>query len=429
MTVMTRGMPLVVQLTRMFSPWPPSAWSAMLASKIFWYSGMSGACWVRPGRLVWSHWIPAPGGRFHWPEKSGYLPVSWALRLAAGNIIAAIMAAMAIWRRYIMQGSPIRGAEIIRRRQVGDKATLIPLYSSSEVSFKWEVRHACPVRLDHRRDCGRPCRWRGRANLAGAPADQIDRAVSARQCARHHCAADFRPGRQADWPSLSVRKPAGRRRDAGYGARREGGLGRLYVPGQLFDPYDRADELHEAAVRHAARTHAGHSARPVPERDGGARGSLQERPGSGRQGESNPGLDHLWLGRHWRRDPSQCRTIPACCRIRGGACAVPRRARCGARSAWRPYRFLLLATARGDGADRIQAARRARSLEPPARSKRAEYSDNAGSRLSEFRLYLLGRRFCAVSDAEGDCATPAWRSCQGDECARCEASHHQTRRQ
>ena len=34
MTVMIRGMPLVLQVTRMFSPWPPSAWSARLASKI-----------------------------------------------------------------------------------------------------------------------------------------------------------------------------------------------------------------------------------------------------------------------------------------------------------------------------------------------------------------------------------------------------------
>ena len=33
-TVITRGMPLVVQVTRAFSPWPPLAWSARLASKI-----------------------------------------------------------------------------------------------------------------------------------------------------------------------------------------------------------------------------------------------------------------------------------------------------------------------------------------------------------------------------------------------------------
>jgi len=39
---MTRGMPLVLQVTRMFSPWPPLAWSARLASKIALYSGVSG---------------------------------------------------------------------------------------------------------------------------------------------------------------------------------------------------------------------------------------------------------------------------------------------------------------------------------------------------------------------------------------------------
>jgi len=36
-TVITRGMPLVLQVTRMFSPWPPLAWSARLASKIALY--------------------------------------------------------------------------------------------------------------------------------------------------------------------------------------------------------------------------------------------------------------------------------------------------------------------------------------------------------------------------------------------------------
>src|ERR1700691_4740404 len=33
-------------------PWPPFAWSLMLASRIAWYSGVSGAFWPRPAGLV-----------------------------------------------------------------------------------------------------------------------------------------------------------------------------------------------------------------------------------------------------------------------------------------------------------------------------------------------------------------------------------------
>ncbi len=48
---MTRGMPLVMQLTWGSLPWPPFAWSLMLASRIAWYSGVSGAFWPRPAGL------------------------------------------------------------------------------------------------------------------------------------------------------------------------------------------------------------------------------------------------------------------------------------------------------------------------------------------------------------------------------------------
>jgi hypothetical protein len=46
-----RGMPLVMQVKRLSMPCPPLRWSAMLASRIFWYSGLSGACCASPGRL------------------------------------------------------------------------------------------------------------------------------------------------------------------------------------------------------------------------------------------------------------------------------------------------------------------------------------------------------------------------------------------
>src|SRR6266478_8704088 len=73
---MMRGMPAVMQLTRTSSPCPPRAWSAMLASSRAWYSGISGACCASPERLVWSHCVPTPAGRRHWPDQSGYLVAS-----------------------------------------------------------------------------------------------------------------------------------------------------------------------------------------------------------------------------------------------------------------------------------------------------------------------------------------------------------------
>src|ERR1700674_3415342 len=45
----------------------------MLASKIAWNSGVSGACWASPDGLVWSHCVPTPRGRLHWLDQSGYL--------------------------------------------------------------------------------------------------------------------------------------------------------------------------------------------------------------------------------------------------------------------------------------------------------------------------------------------------------------------
>src|SRR5438477_7517549 len=92
--VIMRGMPVETQVMRMSSPCPPAAWSARLASKIFWYSGVSGACCARPGGLVWSHWLPMRGGFFHWPDQSGYLVSSNACAVAP--MIKSAMAPTAI---------------------------------------------------------------------------------------------------------------------------------------------------------------------------------------------------------------------------------------------------------------------------------------------------------------------------------------------
>ena len=56
-TFIARGMPSGMQMPVGSLPWPPSVWSARPASKIAWYSGVSGACWPRPTGLVMSHWL------------------------------------------------------------------------------------------------------------------------------------------------------------------------------------------------------------------------------------------------------------------------------------------------------------------------------------------------------------------------------------
>src|SRR5260370_38910101 len=81
-TVITRGMPAGLQVYLVFSPCAPRSCSARLASKIVWYSAVSGAAWPRPMGLVWSHGLPgrsdAFGGFFHWPDQSGYFVSSSA---------------------------------------------------------------------------------------------------------------------------------------------------------------------------------------------------------------------------------------------------------------------------------------------------------------------------------------------------------------
>src|SRR5579883_2700216 len=85
-------MPLLTHVTRVSSPCPPAAWSAMLASQMAWYSGVSGGFWASPGRLVSSHEFTVPGARFHWPDQSGYLVSSKAAALEIATSIAAVPA-------------------------------------------------------------------------------------------------------------------------------------------------------------------------------------------------------------------------------------------------------------------------------------------------------------------------------------------------
>src|SRR6266699_691824 len=90
-------------------PCPPAAWSLRLASKMAWYSGVSGACCPRPGGLEGSNRVPLkPGGpkrtngpfksgpegpyRTHWPFKSGYFPKSTIWAPAVGPHSAARIA-------------------------------------------------------------------------------------------------------------------------------------------------------------------------------------------------------------------------------------------------------------------------------------------------------------------------------------------------
>src|ERR1700730_1295402 len=91
--VISRGMPLLTQVTRVSRPWPPAAWSAMLASQMARYSDVRGGFCARPGRLVSSHEFTVPGARFHWPDQSGYLDSSNAAVPAAVIANAAIAVA------------------------------------------------------------------------------------------------------------------------------------------------------------------------------------------------------------------------------------------------------------------------------------------------------------------------------------------------
>src|SRR5262245_5021290 len=89
--VMIRGIPDDLQVNLVSLPCPPASWSARLASKMVWYSGVSGACCPRPRGLLGSHWVPPI--LCHWPAKSGYL-VSSTARAAPDVMISAVASAI-----------------------------------------------------------------------------------------------------------------------------------------------------------------------------------------------------------------------------------------------------------------------------------------------------------------------------------------------
>src|SRR5207249_5183456 len=74
------GMPGARHVLVALVPCPPACWSAILALKMAWYSGVSGASCVVPQHLTGSNegWPRHEGMRspIHWPLRSGYIASS-----------------------------------------------------------------------------------------------------------------------------------------------------------------------------------------------------------------------------------------------------------------------------------------------------------------------------------------------------------------
>src|SRR5262245_22905308 len=87
---MIRGMPDDLQVNLVSLTCPPASWSARLASKMAWYSGVSGACCPRLRGLLGSHWVPPT--LCHWPARSGYRVSSTARASPVVMISAAASA-------------------------------------------------------------------------------------------------------------------------------------------------------------------------------------------------------------------------------------------------------------------------------------------------------------------------------------------------
>src|SRR5271169_1133125 len=77
-------------------PGPPAFTSAVMSSKIFWYSGVSGGL---PASAIQLFGLPV---RTHWPLKSGYFPKSttWAADGVASSAVANAIAQIEL--RYLM---------------------------------------------------------------------------------------------------------------------------------------------------------------------------------------------------------------------------------------------------------------------------------------------------------------------------------------
>src|SRR5215468_2522411 len=79
------GMPAGMQNVEGQLPGPPAFRSSVMASQIFWYSGVSGGLPASGTQL-----FGLPGPRTHWPLKFGYFELSstWALDGVANSAMA-----------------------------------------------------------------------------------------------------------------------------------------------------------------------------------------------------------------------------------------------------------------------------------------------------------------------------------------------------
>src|SRR5437016_14668726 len=95
----TIGIPGARHMLVALVPCPPACWSSMLALKMAWYSGVSGASWVVPQHLTGSNegWPRHEGMRrpIHWPLRSGYIASSNAKLGAAYSKVASAIAPIA----------------------------------------------------------------------------------------------------------------------------------------------------------------------------------------------------------------------------------------------------------------------------------------------------------------------------------------------
>src|SRR5436190_4416022 len=102
----TIGIPGARQVLVALVPCPPACWSAMLALKMAWYSGVRGASCVVPQHFTGSNegWPRHEGMRspIHWPLRSGYIASSNAnAPYGAAHSIAASAIALIAPRKSI----------------------------------------------------------------------------------------------------------------------------------------------------------------------------------------------------------------------------------------------------------------------------------------------------------------------------------------
>src|SRR5262249_37779053 len=112
------GMPAGMQNVEGQLPGPPAFRASVIASQIFWYSGVSGGL---PASGIQLFGLPGP--RTHWPLKFGYFELSstWALDGVANSAIANAAAYIRPRSRFFSMGSS-RSAD---RRKLGARAFVL----------------------------------------------------------------------------------------------------------------------------------------------------------------------------------------------------------------------------------------------------------------------------------------------------------------